>query len=471
MQMNLTKLAGALILGGSLTGCAAMVKSPYEQPAVNMPSSFQNSKAMSQQIHADASADQWWTLFNDAQLNQLVDQVLNANTDLAVAGINLHQARIQAKQNQSQQGIRIGTAGASVGHRFSLDGDGDSSNGISLNYPGLSYELDLFGKLANQTEASRWEALASEQDLQATAQSLIATTANLYWQLGYLNERFAVAQQNLASTQKTYDLVKVQYKAGAVSGLDLTSAEQAVQSQKATLSQIEQQKVETRTALAVLLQRPVQQLNIAEPARLPRTALPNIAAGLPADLLSRRPDLKASELRLRKALANKDANKASYYPSISLTGSLTTGGSSTSLTEVLSNPAAILGAGLYLPFLQWNDMKRDLKVNELEYEKSIIQYRQTLYAAFADVENALSARNELDKQVQLQERNVQLAEKTERLTEVRYRNGAIALKNLIDAQKTTRDARLSLVQTKQSQYNAYVTLMQALGGSPIRQLP
>lgn len=471
MQMNLTQLAGALILGGSLTGCAAMVKSPYEQPTVNMPASFQNSKAMSQQIHADASADQWWMLFNDAQLNQLVNQVLNANTDLAVAGINLQQARIQAKQSQSQQSIRIGTAGASVGHRFSLDGDGDSSNGISLNYPGVSYELDLFGKLANQTEASRWEALASEQDLQATAQSLIATTANLYWQLGYLNERFAVAQQNLASTQKTYDLVKVQYKAGAVSGLDLTSAEQSVQSQKATLSQIEQQKVETRTALAVLLQRPVQQLNIAEPARLPRTALPNIAAGLPAELLSRRPDLKASELRLRKALANKDANKASYYPSISLTGSLSTGGSSTSLTEVLSNPAAILGAGLSLPFLQWNDMKRDLKVNELEYEKSIIQYRQTLYAAFADVENALSARNELDKQVQLQERNVQLAEKTERLTEVRYRNGAIALKNLLDAQETTRNARLSLVQTKQSQYNAYVTLMQALGGSPIKQLP
>ena len=174
---------------------------------------------------------------------------------------------------------------------------------------------------------------------------------------------------------------------------------------------------------------------------------------------------------MRKALANKDANTASYYPSVSLTGSISTGGSSTSLSKVLSNPAAILGAGLSLPFLQWNDMKRDLRVNELEYEKSIIQYRQTLYQAFADVENALSARNELDQQVALQERNVQLAEKTERLTEVRYRNGAIALKNLLDAQATTRNARLSLVQTKQSQYNAYVTLMQALGGSPIKQLP
>ena len=94
-----------------------------------------------------------------------------------------------------------------------------------------------------------------------------------------------------------------------------------------------------------------------------------------------------------------------------------------------------------------------------------------MYTAFADVENALSARNEIDKQVVLQERNVQLAEKTEQLTQVRYKNGAVALKNLIDAQRTTREARLSLVQAKQTQYNAYVTLLQALGGSPIQQLP
>ncbi len=169
--------------------------------------------------------------------------------------------------------------------------------------------------------------------MQATAQSLIATTANLYWQLGYLNERYQIASQNLASTQKIFELVRSQYRAGAVSGLDLTSAEQSVQSQKATLSQIEQQKVETRTALAALMHQPVQQLNIAEPQRLPRIALPAIPAGLPAELLSRRPDLQASELRLRKALATKDATKASYYPSINLTGNL--GSSSTSLTSLL----------------------------------------------------------------------------------------------------------------------------------------
>ena len=467
MQMNFTKLATALMLSSSLFGCAAVVKTPYQQPNVNMPNNFQNSKAVSQQVHADVYADQWWTLFGDTQLNQLVNQVLSSNTDLAVAGINLQQARLQAGLAQNKQGPRVSSS-ISAGHNIELNSGDDSSRGLSLS-GGVSYELDLFGKLANQTEATRWEALATEQDLQSTAQSLIATTANLYWQLGYLNERYQIAQQNLASTQKTYELVRTQYRAGAVSGLDLTSAEQAVQSQKATLSQIEQQRVEARTALAVLLHMPVQQLNIQEPARLPRIGLPSIAAGLPADLLARRPDLQAAELRLRKSLATKDATKASYYPSISLTGNL--GSSSTSLSNLLQNPALTLGASLSLPFLQYNDMKKDLAISNLDYEKSILQYRQTLYQAFADVENALSARTELNQQVALQERNVQLAEKTERLTEVRYRNGAIALKNLLDAQATTRNAQLSLVQTKQSQYNAYVTLMQALGGSPIKQLP
>jgi len=464
MSFQFTKLGLALVLTGSLAGCSAVVKTPYNAPTVQVPQQFQYDAQKSKSINL---TDQWWTLFNDAQLNQLVDQVLAKNSDLTVAGITLKQARLQASLAENKQGIRTSSS-ISTGHNYDLRSGDGSDRGLSTSV-GVSYELDLFGKLANQTEASRWEALATEQDLQATAQSLVGTTAKLYWQLGYLNERYQTIQQNLASTQKTYSLVQSQYKAGAVSGLDLTQAEQSVQSQKATLSQIEQQKVETRTALAALMHQPIQQLNIAEPQRLPRIALPAISAGLPAELLSRRPDLQASELRLRKALATKDATKASYYPSINLTGNL--GSSSTSLTSLLQNPVLTLGANLSLPFLQYNDMKKDLAISNLDYEKAIIQYRQNLYQAFADVENALSARTELNKQVALQERNVQLAEKTERLTEVRYRNGAIALKNLLDAQETTRNARLSLVQTKQSQYNAYVTLMQALGGSPVKPLP
>ncbi len=469
MPFLLTRLCTAMLLGSTLVGCVAVVKTPYQAPAVQTPSQFQYDKATSQQRQQALYADQWWTLFGDAQLNQLVDAVLAKNADLAVAGITLKQARLQAELAENQQKIRVSSStGLSTGHSFNLNDGNDTSSGLSAK-TGLSYEVDLFGKLARQTEAKRWEALATEQDLQATAQSLIGTTAKLYWQLAYYNESRTTAEQSLATSQKLYNLVKVQYQAGAVSGLDLTQAEQSVQSQKASLSQIQQSLVETRTAIAVLLHMPVQQLSIDEPQRLPRLALPSITAGLPADILSRRPDLKAAELRLRESLAAKDATTASYYPSISLTGNL--GSSSTSLTQLLKNPALTLGASLSLPFLQYNDMKRDLAISQLDYEKAIVQYRQTLYQAFADVENGLSARTELSQQVQLQQRNLELAEKVERLTQVRYRYGAVALKTLLDQQETTRTARLTLVNTKQSQYNAYVTLMQALGGSPVKELP
>ncbi|MGY0203924.1 efflux transporter outer membrane subunit [Acinetobacter soli] len=452
-----------LVASSTLVGCAAMVKTPYHAPAVQTPSSFQYDKTQVASNYANY-ADRWWTLFGDTQLNQLVDQVIAKNTDLAVAGITLRQARLKAGLAADQQGPRVNSS-VSSSQNIDVNSGDRSSNGLSLN-AGVSYELDLFGKLARQTEAAKWEALATAQDLQATAQTLIGTTTKLYWQLAYLNESLSTAQQSLATSEKLYSLVNTQYQAGAVSGLDLTQAEQSVQSQKANLSQIQQSLVETRTALAVLLHIPVQQLNIQEPQRLPQVNLPQIQAGLPASILSRRPDLRAAELRLRETLATKDATTASYYPSISLTGSL--GSSSTSLTELIKNPVLALGANLSLPFLQYNDMKKNIAISQLDYEKAIIQYRQTLYQAFADVENALSARTELNQQVQFQQRNLELAEKAERLTDVRYRNGAIALKNVLDQQQTTRTARLSLVNTKQSQYNAYVTLMQALGGSPIQ---
>lgn len=460
------KLPIAFILPFMFVGCTAIVKTPYEAPAVNIPADFQQ-KAHSSGIAANQWSDQWWTLFNDAQLNALVEQVITKNNDLAVAGIALKQARLQAQLTENQQGLRVGSS-VSTGHNFNLGTGDDSARGLSVS-GNVSYELDLFGKLANQTEAARWEALATEQDLQATAQSIIATTCNLYWQLGYLNERMTAAQESLNTSNRLLQLVESQYRAGAVSGLELTQAQQAVQSQQATLSQLRQQIVESRTALAVLLHQPVQQLNIQEPQVLPKIQLPQIDAGLPAELLSRRPDLQASELRLRKALVSKDTTKASYYPSISLTGSL--GATSTSLTELLKNPALALGASLSLPFLQYNDMQRNLAISDLEYERTIINYRQTLYQAFGDVENALSSRIEVNQQVQHQQRTLELAQKSAQLNEVRYRYGAIALKNVLDAQESVRNAQISLSQIRYNQYNAYVQLMQALGGSPLKEIP
>lgn len=450
----------------NLVGCAALIKSPYQAPSVQTPNAFQYSQPQRNPINIDVYADQWWTLFNDPQLNELVTQVLLRNNNLAVAGLTLKQSQIRVGLAENQQGLRV-NASSNTGHRFTPKTGEDESQGLSIN-AGVSYQLDLFGKLSRQTESAQWEALATEEDLQATAQTLIGTTASLYWQLAYLHDSLSTAQFSLDTSKKLYNLVNIQYQAGEVSRVEVTQAAQAVQSQLANLSRIEQSLVETRTAIAALLHQPVQQLKLTEPQKLPVLRLPEISAGLPAELISRRPDLQADELRLRKALADKDAVKAGYYPSISLTGNL--GASSTSLTELIKNPILTLGANLSLPFLQYNDMKRDIAISQIEYEKAILQYRQTLYEAFSDVENALSNRLQLDRQVKIQQDNLALSEKAEALILVQYRYGSVPLRNVLDQQETTRQARLSLVNTKQNQYNSYVTLMQALGGSPIKAL-
>ena len=145
--MKMTQLATAFLLSSSLVGCAAVVKTPYQAPAVEIPQQFaEQAKISGQQVIADLHADQWWTLFKDPELNRLVEQVLSRNSDLAVAGINLRQARLQAGLAENRQGVRVNSS-VSTGHNLELNSGEDRSRGLSLS-GGVSYEVDLFGKLA-----------------------------------------------------------------------------------------------------------------------------------------------------------------------------------------------------------------------------------------------------------------------------------------------------------------------------------
>lgn len=468
VKLPMQYLILSTLMLGLLSGCSAIVRTPYQQPAVQIPTQYAQQNLKANALNIAQLQDHWWTLFNDPQLNTLVDQVLLANNDLAIAGLRLKQVREQAGLTANQQLPRV-SANASASHQVELSNGNDRSGGLGVS-GSVSYAIDLWGKLANQTDAARWEAAATQQDLQATAQSLVGTVCNLYWQLAYLNERIASSNESIANSRKLFSLVQSRYRAGAVSGLDLAQAEQALVGQEASQSQLIQQRVEARNALAILFNVPPTQLDsqftLNEPQKLLAVNLPTIDAGLPADLIARRPDLNASELRLRKVLANKDATRASYYPSFSLTGSV--GSSSTSLTELLKNPALTLGAGVSLPFLQYNDMQRNLAISELEYQAAIVGFRQSVYSALADVDNALSNTTQLQIQTNAQQRTLNLAQRTEQLNEVRYRAGAVALKQWIDAQEARRNTQNSLLQIRLSQLNNMVTLMQSLGGSPVK---
>jgi hypothetical protein len=244
---------------------------------------------------------------------------------------------------------------------------GGAAGSASTSLVSLSYELDLWGRLSAQRSAADWELKATESDRQATALALVGTTAGLYWRTGYLNQRIALSEAGMEDGRRILALVRVKYAAGAVSGLDVAQAGQNLATQEAAHTQLLQQRVEARNALAILFDQPPEPMAV-EPPRLPDIALPAIDAGVPARLLGRRPDLRAAEQRLRAALANVDATRTGFYPALSLTGSL--GTSSSALGELLKNPVATLGAGLALPFLQWNTARLSVGVSQAQYEEA-----------------------------------------------------------------------------------------------------
>ena len=338
----------AAVLIGLLGGCGTLLQTPYSVPQTTTPAHWQhltNASGAGATATAPAATDRWWTQFNDAALDALIDEVMARNNDLAAAGVKVRRAWLEA--GITADGERPALAASADADRTQKEGGVRTRTHTTRL--GVSYEVDLWGRLASATDAAQWEARATERDRDNTAWTLVATTARLYWKLAYTEQRLALAQQNVDYAQRTLAIARVRHAAGAVSGLDVIEAEQTLASLQATQSGIEQSRVETRNALAILRDSPPG-IDLPAPARLDSAPLPNIAAGLPAELLGRRPDLKAAELRLRATLAAGDATRESYYPTLSLTGAL--GSSSTALASLLSNPVSTLGAGITLPFLQ-----------------------------------------------------------------------------------------------------------------------
>jgi NodT family efflux transporter outer membrane factor (OMF) lipoprotein len=428
--------------------------------AVRFPTSVSSRSPQTVSGDRSVSEDRWWQGFGDARLNRLVDAMLSANTDLATAGLRLKQARLLAGL-AADAGRPHLDATTSFNYDRLLKAPRSDSRASSAT-ASVSYEADLWGKLRAQREIATWEVEATVEDLQATKLLLVGDACNLYWTLAFLNQRISNGEQSLTRLQRTLALVQSQFTSGAVSRLEVREAEQNLESQKTLQSQLIQRRVELRNALTVLLDGHPWPTS-DEPQNLDDTRSPEIQPGLPVELLARRPDLRASELRLRQALKSIKVAQASYYPVLSLTGGV--GGSSAALRDVLANPIATLGAGLVFPFLHWNEMNLNVELAGTDYEIEANNFRKALYRAFADVDNALSARAQLIDQLSSSQKSFDAAVEIERLYEVRYRSGAASLRFWLDAQETRRSAELVLAQARLNQLQNDVVLSQALGGS------
>jgi len=265
----------------------------------------------------------------------------------------------------------------------------------------------------------------------------------------------------LAYQQKLVNLTGIQHDLGAVSGVEVAETQQALAAQTAALSVLEQHLVEDRAALQLLLGNEALPL-IDEPQSLPERTLAEIPAGLPADLLGRRPDLKAAEMRLRATLATGDATRAALYPDISLTG--TQNGASTALSSVFDHPTQTLIAAISFPFLDYPRHRLANKIARADYDVAALSFKQTLYVALADVDNALSERTQLRSQGQSLLHSLLAAKTAERLYGVRYSSGSVALRIWLDAQQSLWSAQLAYDNNRLLQLINQSTLYQALGG-------
>jgi NodT family efflux transporter outer membrane factor (OMF) lipoprotein len=459
MSINASRVLICIVaISGLTTGCTS-VRSDYVSPQIKAPAHWEGKTGSEANI-----ADKWWTGFGDPTLDKLIEATLKSNNDLASTAIRVRRARLESRLVATNLTPNVSVGGNASTRRDLNGGQTNTSYGTTAE---LSYELDLWGKLAAARDASTWEALATEQDLQATALSLVSTTATLYWQIAFLNEQITTGQETVTYLEQILALARVRFDAGAASRLDIVQAEQSLVAQRVEQTQLEQSRKEARHAMGILFGESPQ-FRVAELQRLPSTTLPEINEGLPAELISRRPDMRASELRLREALANVDQSRASLYPSFTLTGSL--GSVSTTLTSLLSNPVATLGVGLTLPFVQWNSKKLTIQVSETRYEEAVVGFRQSLYRALSEVENGLSARSQLTTQAGQFEQLVELSANAESLARVRYLAGKIGIQPWLDEQNRHRNAVIALAQNRLNRLNNLIGLYQALGGGTVLAL-
>lgn len=438
-----------LALSSALMLAACASTPPPVAELTAMPASYDNAAS----IPGAAIEREWWRAFGDPALDSLIAEALEANQDLAAGVARVRQSR--ASLRSATASLLPSISGGASASSNSEDGFDDFSTSGRLS---ASYQLDLFGENRAGRRASKANYEAQQFDqrgLELTVQSDVAFT---YFSIIATRERLEVARSNLEISERIYNIIEKRYEAGDVSGFDVASQKAALANARARIPQIEQQLVSLESALAVLLGRTPQQYH-APQGDLLAAAPPQIDAGLPSDLLLRRPDLRSAEAGLRSANANVDAARAAFFPSVDLSSGLSaaplTGG-----TSVIGSFAASLAQ----PVFNGGRLIAGLEGAKAGLDQQIARYRQATLNALRDVEVSLAALSTAEQR----EAQLQIAkdasEQSLSLAETRYNAGADNLTSLLNAQSTFFNASDSLVQGRLDRLTAATDLYAALGG-------
>ncbi|MDW5441039.1 efflux transporter outer membrane subunit [Polaromonas sp. SM01] len=459
LHAALLPLFAALLLAGCATSASV---DPSRLPVA--PAAFKENAvlAMSENTApAQAQAQgNWWTVFADPVLDQLVEQAGRNNNSVAVAAGRLAQARALLRSTDADRLPQVGAGAGAVRQQNSTTGNRPQTMvSASANF---SYEVDLIGKLSLASDAAALDAQSREALLRSTQLLVQADVAQTYLKLRALDSERTLVRGTLQAYRNTLRLTEVRFREGDVAELDVARVRAEVASTESEGLALDRRRAELEHALAVLVGEAASSFQVA-PVEW-ATVLPVIPAGVPSTVLVRRPDVSAAQNSLQAAQARVGVAQAAWFPTFALTA--TGGYAAPEISDLfkLSTRAWGVGALFSLPLFDGGRRAAGVQNANAELDIALAQYREQVLVAFRDVEDQLSALRLLAEQSEAQSRSVASATRATVLSDARYRNGFVSQLELLDAQRSELRNRRQALQVRVEQYLATVGLIRALGG-------
>lgn len=402
----------------------------------------------------------WWKVFADPVLDDLVVRAERSNNDIRRAAARLAQARALVRTADADRALQLGLgAGATRAAQPAL---GVPPGTVLSAGATLSYELDLFGRLAKASDAATLDARSREALLQSTRLLVAADVAQTYLALRALDTERALVRDTLVAYRDTLRLTERRFAAGDIGELDVARVRSEVAATESDALALERRRTQLEHALAVLAGEPASDFRI-EPVEA-AAALPLVPAGVPSTVLARRPDVAAAQASLLAAQTRVGVAQAAWFPNLALTGS--GGFASTELSDLFKSSARAwsVAALLALPILDGGRREAGVAFARAELDAALASYREQVLVAFRDVEDELAALRLLAEQDRAQTRAVESAARATTLSESRYRNGLVSQLELLDARRSELRNRRQALQVRAAQYQSTVGLIRALGG-------
>lgn len=451
------------VLALMVSGCAA-VGPDYVAPAQDVPAAWRRGDVAVASAQPVGDLSQWWRRLNDATLPELVEQALRGNTDLRSAQARLREARARRALAGAEFYPSVTASGSARQSKGSAEvGSGNTSELYNAGFD-ASWEPDVFGGVRRGREAAQADLQASAADLYNTQVTLVAEVARNYVELRAFQARLAIARNNLASQAETLQLTEWRAQAGLVSALDVEQARANVEQTRAQIPSLETSLAESEHRLAILLGQAPGTLHeiLAAPAPIP-TVSDQVAIGIPADVLRRRPDVRAAERRLAAETVRIGQAQAARYPNFTLSGSIglealslgALGGNAVTRSLLASVRQTIFDAGR---------LRQQVEIQNAVQQQALVNYEAAVLAALQDVENALVAfANSRERQAAL--RNARdAARNAALLARNRYTSGLVDFQTVLNTERTVLTIEDNLASAEAEGATALVQLYKALGG-------